>query len=299
MDNEYKFLRPGLDNKFGLLKLQDKILEIMVYIDRICSENEIDYCLMGGSALGAKRHGGFIPWDDDMDIFMTAENYDRFRTLFKEKGDHDRFYLQEWGAVEGMVTLSKIRMNGTTYIEEMNKDLDIHHGIYVDILILQVCPDNKLLQIRQCFWAKYALMKGLAARGYTRKKGIIGLTLRIMALFPEYHLVKYALKRVYAYNGKITNNYSYFLGRAVFSAGIYKREWFEKTEYIPFETVRLRVPIGLHDFLTNRFGDYMQLPDEATIKAMQHAYIWDTEKDFREYTRQTSSAFSQEHILLG
>lgn len=299
MLNEYKFLRSGLDDKFGFLKLQDKILEIMVYIDRICSENDINYCLMGGSALGAKRHGGFIPWDDDMDIFMTAENYDKFREVFKNKGNHDKYYLQEWGAIDGMVTLSKIRMNGTTYIEEMNKDLDIHHGIYVDILILQVCPNNRLLQLYQCACAKYALMKGLAARGYNRKKGIIGIVLKIMALFPEYYLVKYALRSVYAYNGQRTNYYSYFLGRAVFSAGIYKREWFERTEYIPFETVKLKVPIGLHEFLTNRFGDYMQKPDETTIKAMQHAYIWDTEKDFREYTGQVGTAFSQEHILLG
>ena len=120
-----------------------------------------------------------------------------------------------------------------------------------------------------------------------------------MAVFPEYHLVKHALRQVYKYNGRNTQFYSYFLGRAVFKAGIYKKEWFEKTEYCPFETVQLKVPTGLHDFLTMRFGNYMELPDQAKIKAMQHAYVWDTEKDFREYTGQVGSAFTDEHILLG
>lgn len=299
METKYRFMRAGLEDKFGFLKLQDKILEIMDYIDRICYENEIEYCLMGGSALGAKRHGGFIPWDDDLDIFMTADNYEKFRNIFQRKGNHEKFYLQEWGAIDGMITLSKIRMNGTTYIEETLKDLDIHHGIYVDILILQVCPDNILLQLHQCFWAKYALMKGLAARGYSRKKGIIGIVLKIMACLPEYHLVKHALCQVYKYNGKNTKYYSYFLGRAIFKNAIYKKEWFEKCEYIPFETIKLKVPIGLHEFLTMRFGNYMEIPNQETIKAMQHAYYWNTESDFREYTGQKGSNFKDEHILLG
>ena len=74
-----QFMRSNLENEYGLLKLQDKILEIAVYIDKFCDEHGIDYCLMGGSALGAKRHGGFIPWDDDLDIFMTPDNYEKFR----------------------------------------------------------------------------------------------------------------------------------------------------------------------------------------------------------------------------
>lgn len=299
MSEEYKYMRSNIEDKYGIMKLQDKILEIMVYIDQICRGNDIEYFLMGGSALGAKRHGGFIPWDDDMDIFMTPENYDKFRETFRKSGNHKKYYLQEWGAVEGMVTLSKIRMNGTTYIEESLKNMDIHHGIYVDILILQVCPNYTLLQLNQCIWAKYALMKGLAARGYSRKKGIIGIALKLMALFPEYHMVKYALRQVYKYNGKKTEYYSYFLGRAVFKAGIYKREWFEKSVYVQFENVQLKVPIGIHEFLTMRFGNYMDIPDQKTIKAMQHALYWDTEKDFREYTGQKNSGFKDEHILLG
>lgn len=277
-----KYMREGLDDRYGFLPLQDKILEIAVYVDALCRENDIDYCLMGGSALGAKRHGGFIPWDDDLDIFMTPSQYERFREVFSEKGDHDKFYLQEWGATDGMVTISKIRMNNTAYIEESLRDWDIHQGIYIDIFILHTCPNNRLEQLHQCLWAKYVIMKGLAVRGYTRRGGFLGLALKVMAKMPDKFLVKHGLKQVYRYRNRKTNYYCNFLGKAVFSNAIYKREYFDETEYIPFETVELRAPKKLHEFLSDRFGDYMKPPSPDRIKWEQHAEEWNTEVDFRK-----------------
>ena len=277
---ELKYMRPNLEDKWGFLKLQDKILEIMVYIDQLCRANGIEYCLLGGSALGAKRHGGFIPWDDDLDIFMTPDNYEKFRSVFLEKGDREQYYLQEWGAIDGMVTISKIRMNGTTYIEESLKEWDMHHGIYVDIFILHTCPNNKLQQMYQCLWAKYVIMKGLAIRGYNRKGGFLGFALKVMKCFPDKMWVKYGLKQVYKYRRKKTDYYCNFLGKAVFKNAIYKREFFEETEYAPFETVELRVPKKLHEFLTDRFGDYMRPPSPERIKWEQHAESWNTDIDF-------------------
>lgn len=295
---EFHYIRPNLDDKYGFIPLQDKILEIMQDIDTFCRKHEIEYCLMGGSALGAKRHGGFIPWDDDMDVFMTPENYERFRELWRKEGNQQKYYLQEWGAVDGMISLAKIRMNGTTYFEDSFDGWDIHHGIYVDILILQVCPNNIIQQLHQCVWAKYVIMKGLAAKGYSRKKGLLGAALKIVGLFPEYFLVKHGLKQVYKYRNKKTELYSFFMGRAVFKEAIYKREWFEKTVYVPFETIKLKVPVGLHEFMTMRFGDYMRVPPQETIKAMQHASFWDTKKDFKEYTGQSGEVFKDEWKLL-
>lgn len=277
-----KYMREGLDEQYGFLPLQDKILEIAVYVDSVCRENNIDYCLMGGSALGAKRHGGFIPWDDDLDIFMTPSQYEKFRAVFREKGDHEKYYLQEWGAVDGMVTISKVRMNHTTYIEESFKDWDMHQGIYIDIFILHTCPNNKLAQMHQCLWAKYVIMKGLAIRGYNRRGGFLGFALKVMAKMPDYFLVKHGLKQVYRYQNQQTDYFCNFMGKAVFSNAIYKHEYFAETEYAPFEKVELRVPKKLHEFLSDRFGNYMKPPSPDRIKWEQHAQEWDVEKDFHE-----------------
>ena len=290
-------MRDSLKDEYGFLKLQDKILEIAVDLDAFCKENDIDYCLMGGSALGAKRHGGFIPWDDDLDVFMTPDNYEKFRKAFEEKGNKNKYYLQELGLTDGMVTTAKIRLNGSTYLEESLKKYDMHHGIFIDIFILHNCADNKISRLWQCLWAKYVIMKGLATRGYNRRGGIVSIVLRISKLFPKRFLIRYGLKQVYKYRNKKTNCFCNFLGKAVFKNAIYKREWFENSVYAPFEKVQLKIPENLHDFLTFRFGDYMKPPTPDRIKWEQHAEFWDTEKDFREYCKNIKD-FADEKILL-
>ena len=270
-----QYMRPELEDKYGFLEVQDKILSIMVDVDKFCEQHGIEYCLMGGSALGSKRHGGFIPWDDDLDIFMTPDNYEKFRDAFHKEGNKEKYYLQEWGLTDGMVTIAKVRLNGTSYIEEIVKDWDIHQGIYIDIFILHTYPNNRLSQLHQCFWAKYVITKGLALREKDRHSGIRGFAIKVAKLFPDRFLVRYALKQVYKYRNKNTDYYCNFLGKAVFKKGIYKREWFDNPVYAPFETVRLKVPEKLHDFLTERFGDYMKPPSPDRIKYEQHAESWD------------------------
>ena len=97
--------------------VQNKILEIMKFIDKVCRENDIVYYIMGGTALGAVRHNGFIPWDDDLDIFMTPDNYGKFKQVFNQLNS-DKFVLQEWKIVDHYLEYAKVRMNGTTFIEE-------------------------------------------------------------------------------------------------------------------------------------------------------------------------------------
>ena len=88
-----------MDQKKSVRDVQDKILEVMKYIDAVCRKNGIVYYIMGGTALGAIRHGGFIPWDDDLDIFMTPEEYNKFKVAL-EKENNPKFVLQEWRTVE-------------------------------------------------------------------------------------------------------------------------------------------------------------------------------------------------------
>ena len=270
-----KYMRDGLEDEYGILELQNKILEIAEYIDAFCQEYDIDYCLMGGSALGAKRHGGFIPWDDDLDIFMTPDNYEKFREKFLKYGDHEKFYLQERGRTKkGYVSVPKFRMNGTLYCEELTKDWDIHQGIFVDIFILHNCPNGKMKQLWQYFWAKCVICKGLSIRNYNRQKGVRKFLIALARILPRKIMVDFALRQVYRYRNAKSNYYCNFLGKAGYKKGRYKKEWFEKTEYISFEKIKLKVPIGLHDFLTERFGDYMIPPSKERIRWEQHALNW-------------------------
>lgn len=284
-------------DKYGLIVLQNKILEIAKYIDDLCNEYDIKYNLMGGSALGAIRHKGFIPWDDDLDIFMTPDNYNKFRDIFINNGNHRKFYLQELGKIGNYVTTPKLRMNNTTFIEESLKNWDIHHGVYVDIFILHTSPNNIIKRYHQYFWAKYIVVKALSLKGYDRKKGLMGIILKITRLLPTHFLHKYALRQVYKYNNKNSQYYCNFLGRARFKRGLYSREWFEESIYTDFERIKLRVPIGVYDFLEKRFGDYLKFPSEDQIKLQQHAWKWDVKVSFQNYL-EFESKFKDESKLL-
>lgn len=267
-------MRKETEDAYKLKDLQNVILNIAAYIDGLCQEYDINYRLMGGSALGAKRHGGFIPWDDDLDIFMTPIEYDKFRGVFNKFGDHERFSLQELGSANDKVITAKLRLNDSYYEEEVVKDWKIHQGVYVDIFILHTCPDNKLAQYWQYSWAKYLIIKGLANKAYNRRSGITGMVVKAARILPKRFLLGYGLKQVYRWRDKETKYYCNFLGKALFKNGKYLRTDFAETKRIPFETIKLNVAVGLEHFLTTRFGDYMKIPSPERIKYEQHASTW-------------------------
>lgn len=276
-------MRDDLKDDWGILELQDKILEIAVYVDEFCRENDIEYSLMGGSALGAVRHKGFIPWDDDLDIFMTPDNYEKFVKLFNEKGDKSKFLVEPFGDFDGMVRFGKVRAKNTTYIEPSFVNYKFHQSIYIDIFILHVCPNNPIKRINQYVWAKYFIAKAQSVRDLSRYGFALRTVLRFLKLFPRLFLVKFALKQVYKYRHEKSENYCNFLGKAKYKNGIYDRKLFDNTKYVPFEKAELKVPQDVEEFLEKRFGDYMKMPNPEQIKREQHASVWDTKKNYTEY----------------
>ncbi len=292
----YKYMRADTADEWKIKKLQDKILEIAVYVDKFCEENGIEYCLMGGSALGAIRHGGFIPWDDDLDFFMTPDNYEKFVEAFEKKGDKSRFFIEPFGKFDNMVTLGKVRIRDTAYIEESLINYEISHNIYIDIFILHTCPDNVIERVHQYIWAKYIIAKGQSVRDLSRYGFVLRTALRILKCFPRLFLVKHALKQVYKYRDIKTNLYCHYMGKAKYRRGTYRREWFQGVKRVPFETVTLNAPIGIEDFLRERFGNYMKVPNIEQIRREQHASIWDTEKNYTEYIK-TRPSLPAKYVL--
>lgn len=290
-----ELMRQDTPDDWGIKKLQNCILNIAEYMDRFCREHQIDYCLMGGSALGAVRHGGFIPWDDDLDVFMTPDQYERFRAAFQKQGDKEHFYLQELGAADGMVITAKVRLNSSAYIEDIVKDWDIHHGVYVDIFILHTCPENKLKRYWQYFWAKYLIVKGLANKEYDRRGTLVNSVIRLMKLLPKRFLLGYGLRQVYRFRNEPSAYRCNYLGKALMKNGTYKAADFEGSARHEFETIELNVAKHVEDFLRDRFGDYMKIPDISRIRYEQHALEWDIEKPF---TKRKEGSFADEKYLF-
>lgn len=264
--------------------VQDKILETMKFIDKLCRENGIVYYIMGGTALGAVRHGGFIPWDDDLDIFMTPDQYKKFKTVFKNSNS-EQFILQEWRTDKKYLEYAKIRMNGTTFIEENFKDCkDMHHGIYVDIMILHKVPENKFIQKIVYYESKFVTLYGLSQRNWKPKSKSQEVVLKSLKFMPCKLMARIAYSHIYRYDNRKDNyKYCYWITPAKFRNGLFDKTFFEKPIDIPFEDTNLLGSERIKEYLEYRYGDYMKLPSEEQRKAAVHAYVFDTEKNYTEY----------------
>lgn len=285
------------EDKWGIKELQNCILFIAEYLDKFCETHSIDYCLMGGSALGAVRHKGFIPWDDDLDVFMRPDDYLRFRDSFYKEGDHKRFYLQEWSGGGPLPSFSKLRLNSTHYCEADLNKLDIHHGVYVDIFILHTCPDNIIAHLWQYFWSRYLVIKALANRGYKRH-GLLGqIVLKPLQILPKRAMVRYAISQIYKRKDQQSKYLCHYLGRAGYRKGLYLREYFKSTKRVPFETISLRVPEKVEEYLHDRWGDYMQIPSDDEIKYYQHSSFWSIDTPFPGFNKE--GIYKDEKNLIG
>lgn len=284
-------MRDDVKNEYGIVDLQDKILEIMVYIDEFCNFYGIDYCLMAGSALGARRHGGFIPWDDDIDIYMTEKDYNLFRKKFFAEGDKKKYYLQEWGKIDDdgcrMITIAKLRMNGTTINEKAFQDWRIHKGIFVDIFILHNCPENKFLQCKQYIWSEAAILKCLELKKYNSKNIKDKILLSLIKLFPSKWIIKKGLRSAYSYNDIDTKFVHGFIDTRNYSRAIFPKEIMFPFKYTNFEKVKLKVPSNIDEYLRIQFGnDYMTPPAYEKRQINKHIVSWkiDNKMDNVDYS---------------
>ena len=152
-----------MSKQISSVELKKLELEIAKEVKKICDENNIDYFIIGGTLLGAVRHKGFIPWDDDMDIGMTWNNYQRFLKLAPEKMD-DRFFIQTCQTDLNYHNIfAKVRLRNTHMIEKVTENIEICDGIFVDIFpyisIKESLLKSKCYMFRLRILGKMSLLK--------------------------------------------------------------------------------------------------------------------------------------------
>lgn len=273
-----------MNKQQGVIEVQKKILQIMKYIDSLCRDHGIQYYIMGGTALGAIRHGGFIPWDDDLDIFMTPDQYEKFKAVF-ESQNSEQYVLQEWKTTPNHLEYAKIRMNGTTFIEEHFKDRkDMHHGIYVDIMILHKVPESKFIQKKIYYYSKFVTLYGLSKRNWKPKTKVQALVLSSLKILPCKVLAKICYKAIYKYDGLEKDyKYCYWITPAKFRNGLFDKDFFSTPVDIAFEDTFLLGSEKIKEYLEYRYGDYMKLPSKEQQEAAVHAMVYDTKVNYSEY----------------
>lgn len=256
-------LRTGIEDEYQLQKLQNIILNIMQYVDRICVENDIEYYIIGGTALGAVRHGGFIPWDDDLDIAMTRDNYNKFISVCRSNNFDSNTYFFQQERIDWTGYFSKVRLLGT-HFEEVVSDDSVPYdkqGIFIDIFPLDNVPKRKFLQYWWFFCGKMLVAyeqtthKGYSPKGFTRRAAM--LLSRSLKIDCIRHYFEHEVER---YNDMDT---PYIGGHSLvsrFKNTFTRKDFWGNATRVPFETISLMAPEDLKGFLTFYFGDYMKLP---------------------------------------
>ena len=250
-----------------LRKLQLKELESLEYFDSFCKENELRYYLLGGCVIGALRHGGFIPWDDDIDIIMPRRDYERMLRLWKQQENNERFLmLKTDGRVFTGNSFATLIDTSATMIKENQKDIDVPHGIVTDIFPMDGCPDKKLQRYMQYY---HAMMYSLFITEFVPEKHgklmkfICSLLLK---LFPSREkrtkIWKKHEKKMTKYGFNTHKKCTELCAGPHYMLNEYPQKAFAKAVYHDFEGMSVPLPQGYDEYLTMAFGDYMQMPPE-------------------------------------
>lgn len=255
--------------------------ELLTEFDRVCRENGINYILFAGSALGAVRHGGFIPWDDDLDVALLREDYDRLMKLDSSLWK-DEYFLQREFSEHWPLSFSKLRKNNTTCLEKYHpKDNQIHQGIYIDVFPIDNASDNAFIRKIQFYASRVVIAKTKFAQGYETDSAVKKLAMflcRMLPLKPFYNLATMK-KQV-----KTENVHSFFGGSVNYHKGIFPRCWFTETVNMSFENIaEVSVPARYDEMLTKQYGDYMTIPKEEERACKVHAILVDTKRNYTEY----------------
>ena len=256
------------------------MLELLREIDRICTEHGISYMLFAGSALGAVRHRGFIPWDDDLDVIMLREEYDRFLRYAPEELGKEYFLQKEYSEHWPMF-FSKLRKNGTACMEKLvPRDRCQHQGIYVDIFPADRLSDSALLARLQFAAAKVVIAKSLYRRGYLTNSFGKKLFMCFCRLLPAEPFRRLAQLRGHTKTKRV---HSFFGASRRFSKSVYPRRWFTETRRMPFEDGEYPVSSSFDELLRTLYGDYLTPSPPAEREVKVHAVLVDPEHSYEDY----------------
>lgn len=247
----------------ALRRLQLILLDMLLELDRICRKYDIKYTIVAGTLLGAVRHGGFIPWDDDIDVAMLREDYIQFREVCKTELDSKKYFFQDdksdsgyrWG-------YARIRRLGTEFVREGQEHLTMKTGMFIDIFPSDNIPDFYPARLMHCFEC-FVLRKILYSEvGKRKEKSRIKRTVYLLLNHvPKEYVFRRFDKMSKQWNKRRTkyNRTLAFPPRAGFWLGT-PRIWDEEVTEILFEGHWFFTTAHYKTYLAWRYGDYMQLP---------------------------------------
>ena len=274
--------------EISLRELQNKSLEIALYFKDFCNEHGLLFYMCGGCCIGSLRHKGFIPWDDDVDVFMPRDDYEKLKELWPKYANTEKYacVYADKNRVDGNLFVT-IRDNETTAIKPYQVDMDISHGVALDVLPLDGWPDGKMKRKMQVFWALvYSLYCAQTVPVNHGKAvsvaGKIALTF-VPSKKLRYKLWKLAERKMTKYPIKECKYITELCSGPYYMKKQYPREAFDKAIWVDFENVKMPIPQGYDVYLRTAFGDYMKLPPKEKQKPHHDAIFIDLNNSYKKY----------------
>lgn len=240
------------------------MVKILESIDKCCSENNIKYSLCWGTMIGAIRHHGFIPWDDDIDVMMSREDYNRFLQVYQDP---------EYGVYTPKKNKNCVQI--ITKIYDKNTCIFIRNhpksffGIWVSIFPYDNVPDVNLKKWemkRFVLTSLYHFKTAIIFPKDTFKRRIIKILGKIIVLpFSSFWLYKKVENCLTAYNNQQTKRVCIWTGVGITKTTFiyFSKEWFDECIDVDYENVKTKIIKGYDQFLRYRYGDYMKFPPES------------------------------------
>ena len=276
------------DNSYGIAELQDVMLDILKYFDKLCTDNGLRYWAGAGTCLGAVRHKGFIPWDDDLDVYMPREDYEKLWQSWGKLSRNPRYKLCRTGSEKNYHhrVMQIVDLN-TTFINKRCEDEDIEHGVYIDIIPMDTAAPGKLSLYMQAFhtiiFSVYNIQVEPEFHG--NKMMIFGTKLLLKIIkSPErrFRIWSKEEKKMTKYAGHDSGYYVDLLTYFKMLTKPMPISWFE-TKRLPFEDTTINVPSEYDKYLSAYYGDYMQLPPEDKRAIQHNTVLIDLKRPYTEY----------------
>lgn len=259
-------------------------VEILMELDRICKKYNLYYVAAWGTALGAVRHKGFIPWDDDIDVHMTYKDYKKLEELAKDELGEKFYFQSRKNNPQNFIPWNRIGLKNTTSIDKNLAHIHADWGICIDIFPILPLGDNEkeikknMKSVRKINkWCLKYLMLGTADQ-YT---GIEYWKRKVHGCVPDFfsvRIVNYYLDKL----GKMEDAKKKYCIST--TSAIFETAWFEEVIYVPFEDIKIPLMKEYDKYLSKAYGNYMQIPkEEERIAHVNENIILKFDEPYQKY----------------
>ncbi len=280
MENDQK------DNEVQTKKIQKELMPLLHEVKRVCEEHDIPYFLCAGSTLGAVRHGGFIPWDDDIDIGMLRRDYIEFLEVARRELGEGFLLIDANDTPDYYVGHAKVFRDNTALVNRETSHLRTHHGFYLDIFPFDTIPESEEEQDEMYQRVKEIQSLFVRMKKWNCFRGKNPIK-KYFANQEYYSLKKYSPHKVFEEMNQILMSYLHSDSQLVADlfAPYNKKLFYNVNDLFPvkmmqFEDDEYPIPGNYDKYLTVMYGDYMTLPPEDKRYVKHNIICFDTEHNY-------------------